>query len=105
MRRSPVLFAVLAFTASVHAQELSTRATQRAFRAAVKITARSPMGEATGSGSIIDPRGYVLTNFHVVGHVEPGDGTPGTLFDPSNRVELAMVDSDRDAARTRYFGR
>jgi len=88
------------------AQDLSTAVTRRAVRAAVKITARGPDGEvATGSGSIIDPRGYVLTNFHVVGHTHPGNGAPGSFINTANEVRLAMVSSARESAEERFIGR
>ncbi|HEY8432132.1 MAG TPA: serine protease, partial [Sandaracinaceae bacterium] len=57
------------------------------------------------SGSIIDARGYVLTNFHVVGHTHPGDGAPGTFINPANEVRLAMVSSARESAEERFIGR
>ncbi|MGF1467818.1 MAG: S1C family serine protease [Sandaracinaceae bacterium] len=98
--------AMLLATPDAGAQELSNLATRRAVRAAVKITASAPGGPtSSGSGSIIDPRGYVLTNFHVVGHTRPGHGTPGALISPDNRVEIAMVTTARDRAQPRYQGK
>lgn len=100
--------ALLSFGASQgFAQELSTPATRRAVRAAVKITAhgRDPRSGSTGSGSIIDPRGYILTNFHVVGHTQPGEGAPGTFINPQNEVEIALATNPREAALHRYMGR
>lgn len=92
--------------ATASAQDLSDRYTRRAVRAAVKITTELRPGEgATGSGSIIDPRGYVLTNFHVVGHTHPGSGTPGSLFNAANQVRISVVSSPRESARERYLGR
>jgi len=93
------------------AQDLSSRLTRRAVRAAVKITVEvdgnrpGRRGTSSGSGSVIDSRGYILTNFHVVGHVTPGGGQPGTLFDPNGEIQLAMSDNARDTATTRYLGR
>jgi S1-C subfamily serine protease len=87
------------------AQDLDDASALRATRAAVKVVVLTPGGGgSTGSGSMIDPRGYVLTNFHVVGHMTPESGVPGTLLDPNNRVHLATVDDARQSARPRFVG-
>ena len=97
-----LLSAVSAATSLAHAQDLTDAATERAVRAAVRIQVDLPNGSSTGSGSIIDRRGYVLTNFHVVGFTRHGDtgGVPGAFLGDGQRVQIAMVDSDRDSART-----
>jgi S1-C subfamily serine protease len=107
LSRSFVLTLLLILWASpLEAQDLASSITRRAVRAAVKITAEMPNGQgSTGSGSIIDPRGYVLTNFHVIGHTHPGDGAPGSFMNPDNRVRIAVVTDARDAAEERYIGR
>ena len=66
---------------------------ERAVRAAVRIQVDIPGGSSTGSGSIIDRRGYVLTNFHVVGFTRHGEhgGLPGALLGDGQRVQIAMV--------------
>lgn len=95
-----------ALAGRARAQDLSDEATERAVRAAVRIQVDLPGGSSTGSGSIIDPRGYVLTNFHVVGYVRHGErGVPGQLLGDGEHVQIATVDSDRDVARTRWIGR
>ncbi len=100
------LLIVWSVAPAAKAQDLSSSITRRAVRAAVKITSEGPNGQgATGSGSIIDPRGYVLTNFHVVGHTHPGDGAPGSLFNPTNEVRISMVSNPRETAQERYVGR
>ncbi len=102
---------LLAGASSAAAQDLPSSVTRRAVRAAVKITVEAPGGRmgrprtSTGSGSIIDTGGYVLTNFHVVGNTTPGLGAPGTLFNPDNEVQIAVVTTARDAAQHRYIGR
>lgn len=104
---STLVLGLAALDARVSAQDLSSSITRRAVRAAVKITAQSPNGGpvSSGSGSIIDPRGYVLTNFHVVGHTHPGAGAPGTFINPANEVRIAMVSSPRESAEERFIGR
>ncbi len=104
---SLLVVSLLARTAPVaSAQGLSERTTDRCVRAAVKIVVEVPGGggTSTGSGTIIDPRGYVLTNFHVVGHVNAQHGVPGTLIDPSNRVVLGSVSNARESAAPRWVG-
>lgn len=92
--------------ATAFAQDLSAETTEHALRAAVRIQVDLPNGSSTGSGSMIDPRGYVLTNFHVVGHVRFGEtgGPPGFLFGDGREVQIATVSSARDTARTRWIG-
>lgn len=106
MRRN-VLFvlSLLLVSSPSWAQDLDDASAERAIRASVKVVMLTPGGGgSTGSGSMIDPRGYVLTNFHVVGHMRPETGTPGTLLSPDNRVHLATVDDARQSARPRWRG-
>lgn len=99
--------ALLLLAPSALAQDLSDEATERAVRAAVRVQVDVPGGSSTGSGSIIDRRGYVLTNLHVVGYVRHGErgGAPGQLLAGGERIQIATVESDRDTARTRWLGR
>ncbi len=88
-----------------HAQELSSEITDRCVRASVKVVMLNDSnGGSTGSGSMIDTRGYVLTNFHVVGHMRPETGRPGQLYNARNRVHLATVNNARQSARPRWLG-
>jgi serine protease Do len=89
----------------VLAQTLGGRLTDQCVRATVKITAVYPGGTSFGSGSVIDGRGYVLTNFHVIGHRGPSRGTPGSLLLPNNRYRVATVDNSREAARPRWIAK
>ncbi len=99
------LAAVLLVCAPARAQEMSDRAIERCTRAAVRIQVETAGGTSVGSGSIIDADGYVLTNFHVVGHVRHGEhGGPGTFYD-AEHVQIATVSSARDTATPRYVGR
>ncbi|MFO0713304.1 MAG: serine protease [Sandaracinus sp.] len=93
------------------AQELSERATERCVRAAVRIQvdlsdARGRTGSSTGSGAMIDPRGYVLTNFHVVGQTRWSPmGMPGAFLGDGQHVQIATVDDARSAAQPRWIAR
>lgn len=101
-----LVLSVVGVGSAASAQDLSSAVTRRAVRAAVKIITASPSGqEANGSGSVIDPRGYVLTNFHVVGHMNPGGGAPGSFINPANEVRIAMASSARESAEERFIGR
>lgn len=97
-------------------------AEQSALRALVWVI--TPVGDprtsdqsSTGSGSLVDPRGYVLTNFHVVGDVDTGryyndegwvgiginwtnpDDAPDTFY----RCEIIKADKDLDLALVRVY--
>lgn len=92
---------------SASAQDLTDRATERCVQAAVRLEVELPGGTSTGSGTIIDPRGYVLTNFHVVGLTrhEEGMGVPGTFYGDGAHVRIATVGTARDSANPQYLGR
>jgi serine protease Do len=97
--------ALVATATTAHAQEMRQAAIDRCTRAAVRIQVDTAAGSSIGSGSIIDEHGYVLTNFHVVGHVRHGEHAgPGTLYD-GDHVQIATVASARDTATPRYIGR
>jgi len=100
--------ALLWWASPAGAQDLTDRAIERCVQAAVRLevdVGRS--GTSTGSGSMIDARGYILTNFHVVGFSrhEAGAGAPGTLYGDGAHVRVATVSSARDSARAQYLGR
>ncbi len=94
----------------VHAQDLPRRVYDRCIRSAVsiKILMDGPDGARVlggGSGTLIDPRGYVLTNFHVVGRTEPGHGgLTGDLYHSQGYVLLGMVGSDREQVQHKWVG-
>jgi serine protease Do len=101
----------LGFAAGASAQELSERATDRCVRSAVRVQVdiagpSGRTGSSTGSGSIIDPRGYVLTNFHVVGQTRwSAMGLPGAFLGDGQHVQIAMVEDARHAAQPRWIAR
>jgi len=48
---------------------------QRVLPSVVSITTQSPSGSGTGSGFVIDSKGYILTNNHVIAAVAENGGT------------------------------
>jgi pSer/pThr/pTyr-binding forkhead associated (FHA) protein/S1-C subfamily serine protease len=56
-----------------------------ALRALVQVIVRTNDGTFGGSGSLLDSRGYVLTNFHVLGDVETGK-----LYDNDERIRIGL---------------
>ncbi|MBN2083825.1 MAG: FHA domain-containing protein [Anaerolineales bacterium] len=56
-----------------------------ALRALVHVIVRTDDGTFGGSGSLLDSRGYVLTNFHVLGDVETGK-----LYDKDERIRIGL---------------
>ncbi|MBN8612630.1 MAG: trypsin-like peptidase domain-containing protein [Deltaproteobacteria bacterium] len=106
-----VLSCLLAHAGGAHAQELSERATERCVRSAVRIQVDitgpgGRTGSSTGSGAVIDPRGYILTNFHVVGQTRWSSmGLPGAFLGDGQHIQIATVESARMAAQPRWIAR
>jgi serine protease Do len=77
--------------------------------AVVRVCFKPKEGETrcTGSGTVIDRRGYVLTAFHVVGRVYPDDEhRAGSMFaDEGYQAEIAVASSDREGTTRRYPAR
>ncbi len=108
MRAIPfVVFTIVsALSPSIEAQGLSRKAMSRAIEATVLVVSESDTERSEGSGTIIDAQGYVLTNFHVVGHVHSfSGGVPGTLYRDDGWVTLWHTQSAREEARPRWKGR
>ncbi len=112
VRLAPLLACLSSLVAlSATAQELSERAVDRCVRAAVRVQVdvTGPSGRgasSTGSGAMIDPRGYILTNFHVVGQTRwSAMGMPGTFLGDGRHIQIATVDSARVAAQPRWIAR
>ncbi|GAB4205389.1 MAG: hypothetical protein OHK0013_21230 [Sandaracinaceae bacterium] len=84
-------------SSSARAQELSRGVRARCIASIVRIEVDTPRGTLSGSGTIVDPRGYVLTNFHVVGHTDHRGGAPGTHH--ARRYRVALVRGERDEVR------
>lgn len=88
--------------AEAQSEELTVEARGRCIQSAVRIEVDTPHGTISGSGTMIDPRGYVLTNFHVVGHLDHQSGTPGVHHGP--RFRIAIVRSERTFVSDEYIG-
>ena len=66
--------------------------------AVVEISIDGPDSVSTGTGFIISPKGYVLTNHHVVSDDGAGDSTIAMKFAGKMRSHsLTLIDSDRSA--------
>jgi S1-C subfamily serine protease len=69
----------------------------RALNAAVRvIVPTGPSSASTGSGSIITPKGHVLTNFHVV------SDDNGRLINQGNSVIIAVPPAEGENAQPKY---
>jgi hypothetical protein len=89
---------------SAHGESLRPGLAEQCRQATVKIAAMDEQGAgSTGTGVLIDAQGYILTNFHVVGHVVPGAGVPGTLLDEANRYPIATLGRGDGTARFRWI--
>lgn len=69
----------------------------RALNAAVRIIVPTgPSSASTGSGSVITPKGHILTNFHVV------SDDNGKLINNGNNVIVAVPPNEGDAAQPKF---
>lgn len=98
-----LLLAMLLMPASAAAQaeELTAAERARCIQSMVRIEVDTPRGTLSGSGTVIDPRGYILTNFHVVGHLGHETGTPGVHH--NTRFRVAVVHSERGLVVDEYL--
>jgi hypothetical protein len=86
--------------ASVRAQELTRAVRERCITSVARIEVDTPRGTLSGTGTVIDARGYVLTNFHVAGHADNRTGLPGTHH--ARRYRVAITRTERDEVEDRY---
>ncbi len=96
-----LLSLLLPASAAAQSEELSPDARARCIQSMVRIEVDTPRGTLSGSGTVIDPRGYILTNFHVVGHLSHETGTPGVHH--NTRFRVAMVHSERGLVVDEYL--
>lgn len=103
MLRAALLLALSTWASGVSAQaeELPIEARTRCIQSMVRIEIDTPRGTLSGSGTVIDPRGYILTNFHVVGHLRHDTGVPGVHHGSLFRV--AVVQSERGRVVDEYL--
>lgn len=77
--------------------------------AVVRVCFKPARGESlcTGSGTVIDRRGYVLTAFHVVGRFGPSEGRRAGWLrtEEGYEAEIAVAPSDREATTRRHPAR
>ena len=64
------------------------------------IVATGPSSFISGSGSVITPKGQILTNYHVV-----SDETTGKLINQGNNVIIAVPPNEGDNAQPKYRGK
>lgn len=87
--------------AAAQSEELSVEARARCIQSMVRIEVDTPRGTLSGSGTVIDPRGYILTNFHVVGHLSHETGSPGVHH--GSRFRVAIVHTERGVVNDEYL--
>lgn len=85
---------------AAEAQELARATRDRCIHSMVRIEVDTPQGTLSGSGTVLDARGYVLTNFHVAGHTDLRGGMPGTQH--GQRYRIAVTRSERDEVQDEY---
>jgi S1-C subfamily serine protease len=71
---------------------------ETALRALVYVLNRLSSGSYSGSGSILDSRGYILTNYHVV-----GDTDTGKLYEKDERLTIGINWDDPTAEPDTFY--
>lgn len=94
-------FGLFGFIPTVAAEEIANSVLSSCIKATVKIGTMNGQGTviSTGTGTIFDQRGYILTNFHVVGNRYNGE-----LSHPNGKVLLATISSAREVAKYNWEG-
>ncbi|AFZ67664.1 S1C family serine protease [Deinococcus peraridilitoris] len=82
----------------------------QAMRSSVKLWALDRHGKdiATCSGTIIDPSGLILTNYHCIGNQDAraeGGLQPGELYHPRGWLVVGPTVSDREVPKPTYFAK
>ncbi|MBN1440272.1 MAG: trypsin-like peptidase domain-containing protein, partial [Anaerolineales bacterium] len=72
---------------------------ETALRALVFVKNKVSNGWMSGSGSILDSRGYILTNFHVIGDVDSGE-----LYEDDEKITIGLNwENPTEAPETFYL--
>lgn len=71
-----------------------TEVAQKVLPSVVTISAKSPTAAGTGSGEVIRPDGYILTNNHVVAPATGPGGALSVLFSDGKAVSATLVGRD-----------
>lgn len=95
-----LITALFVASSTASAQELTRQVRERCITSVARIEVDTPRGTLSGTGTVIDPRGYVLTNFHVAGHTDQRTGMPGTHH--ARRYRVAITRTERDEVEDRY---
>jgi len=95
-----IFLLALLIPAPSSAQELTRQVRERCITSVARIEVDTPRGTLSGTGTVVDPRGYVLTNFHVAGHADPRTGMPGPHH--ARRYRVAITRTERDEVVDTY---
>lgn len=107
-----ILVAGLTSQSTVFAKDPTADQIQAGMLATVKIWILGPDGKAIGtcSGTVIDPVGYILTNFHCVGHTDlygPDDTDlnleDGDLYNPNGVSVIGPTLDPKQAPKPTYL--
>lgn len=104
-----LLMGMTGYLPSVQAEDPSTESLANAIRSTFKVFGvDANLKLVSGcSATLIDPAGYVLTNFHCVGYTkgQKDQGTPGTMKNPQGFVALGPTVDPKKAAVPTYWAR
>ena len=107
-----ILLAGLGGPSVALAKDPTSAQIQQGMLATVKVWLVGPDGDAIGtcSGTVIDPAGYILTNFHCVGYTElygPDDSgfnlSNGDLYNPDGLVIIGPTTDPKQPPKPTYI--
>ncbi|MBI5490127.1 MAG: trypsin-like peptidase domain-containing protein [Deltaproteobacteria bacterium] len=95
------LAAWLAFAPAARGAEIPGEIREACIRNVVRVEVGTSRGTITGSGTLIGARGFILTNFHVVGHTSYRTGFPGSFH--SDEFRIALTRDEHEAVVDQYL--